>query len=72
MLQHDMAKPEDVDTESDDHCADAVRYGAMSRPYVAHVDKPPEEKILAVGTGTTATLDDIVQAQKQPRLRERI
>lgn len=33
ILQHDQDKPEDLDTEGDDHCADALRYGCMSRPW---------------------------------------
>ena len=32
-LQHDRARMEDVDTESEDHCADDARYAAMSRPF---------------------------------------
>jgi hypothetical protein len=31
-LQHDPARPEDVDTESEDHAADEWRYACMSRP----------------------------------------
>ena len=33
----DKHDPDDVDTHSDDHALDAVRYGAMSRPSVAQV-----------------------------------
>lgn len=32
-LQHDSARPEDLDTDSEDHVADEVRYAAMSRPW---------------------------------------
>ncbi len=32
-LQHDAARPEDVDTQGEDHAADEWRYGCMSRPY---------------------------------------
>jgi terminase large subunit-like protein len=32
-LQHDPARMEDVDTESEDHCADEWRYACMSRPF---------------------------------------
>lgn len=32
-LQHDTNKPEDLDTEGEDHAADDWRYGHMSRPY---------------------------------------
>ena len=33
-LQHDATRPEDVDTESEDHSADETRYACMSRPFV--------------------------------------
>lgn len=33
LLQHDELKPEDVDTESEDHAPDEIRYACMSRPY---------------------------------------
>ena len=32
-LQHDSAKPEDLDTDLEDHAADDWRYGCMSRPW---------------------------------------
>lgn len=34
-LQHDDGRPEDVDTEGEDHAADETRYACMSRPWVA-------------------------------------
>jgi hypothetical protein len=34
VLQHDAQVAEDIDTNSDDHCADAVRYGTSSRPWL--------------------------------------
>jgi hypothetical protein len=33
-LQHDPARPEDVNTEAEDHAADEWRYACMSRPFV--------------------------------------
>ena len=33
-LQHDEKRPEDVDTEAEDHAPDEVRYACMSRPYL--------------------------------------
>ena len=45
MLQHDQNRPEDVDSEGEDHLADALRYGVMSRPYVLDgSDKPKTQK----------------------------
>ena len=34
MLQHDPLKAEDLDTDSEDHAADAIRYGCMARPWL--------------------------------------
>ena len=32
LLQYDEHKPEDLDTDGEDHCADEARYFLMSRP----------------------------------------
>jgi len=41
-LMHDKNRPEDVDTNGEDHAADDVRYGANSRPWAR--DKPQQKK----------------------------
>ena len=41
-LQHDPQRPEDLDTESEDHAADETRYAVMSRP-ILHRRIEPEE-----------------------------
>jgi hypothetical protein len=38
-LQHDDARPEDVDTDMEDHAPDALRYACLSRPYVQDAPK---------------------------------
>ena len=39
-MQHDKDRPEDLDTNMEDHAADDLRYACMARPY----EKPePEE-----------------------------
>lgn len=38
-LQHDDARPEDLDTGSEDHAADTLRYGCASRPWARAVPK---------------------------------
>ncbi len=43
-LQHDKARAEDLDTDSEDHCADDWRYGAMSRPWTKTILKPEAPK----------------------------
>lgn len=40
-LQHDDARPEDVDSDMEDHAPDSVRYSCSSRPYVRDVVKQP-------------------------------
>jgi hypothetical protein len=41
-MQHDAKRPEDVDSDGEDHAADELRYACMSRPYtrVATVVEP--------------------------------
>jgi hypothetical protein len=38
-MQHDASRAEDIDTESEDHAADSLRYALMSRPYVRDMEK---------------------------------
>lgn len=40
-LQHDALKPEDLDSDMEDHAADEWRYACMSRPWIR---KPPAEE----------------------------
>lgn len=58
-LQHDQDRPEDVDTDGEDHAPDALRYGCMARPYVrpAPVDAPP--RILSVGSLNEVMMEDL-------------
>lgn len=39
-LQHDTHKPEDLDSDGEDHAADALRYGLMARPWTAPPPAP--------------------------------
>jgi hypothetical protein len=41
VLQHDPLRPEDLDTNSEDHCADMIRYACMARPWLA----PPKLEV---------------------------
>lgn len=43
-LQHDELRPEDVDTNGEDHAADETRYACMARPWVKTVP-PPLKKL---------------------------
>jgi hypothetical protein len=46
-LQHDPMRNEDLATDSDDHAADALRYGCMARPWLA--PEPPPSDIIESG-----------------------
>lgn len=70
-LQHDQTKAEDVDTESEDHAPDEIRYACMSRPYVKDVSKTKPGKLLMVGPGNQVSLDDLWE-QSGPRKSERV
>lgn len=57
-LQHDPARMEDVNTESEDHAADEWRYACMSRPFVPVVIKVPAAVKVGYGRRPLATLGD--------------
>lgn len=40
VLQHDTDRPEDLDTDGEDHAADEWRYACMSRPWARKPDVP--------------------------------
>lgn len=43
LLQYDEHKPEDLDTDGEDHVADEVRYFLMSRPIAPRVKHKPDD-----------------------------
>lgn len=43
-LQHDPDRPEDLDSDMEDHAADEWRYGCMSRPWVKNAEAKPEPR----------------------------
>ena len=43
-LQHDPDKPEDLDTDGEDHAADEWRYACMSRPWLPRKAEPKNDK----------------------------
>ena len=46
-LQHDALRAEDVDTDAEDHAADTLRYGCMSRPWVRDAPGTPAPRFEA-------------------------
>jgi len=59
LLQHDPDRPEDLDTEAEDHAADAVRYAVMSRPFVTKIPDPEDTKPRWAGNGLT--VNDLIE-----------
>lgn len=64
-LQHDQHRPEDVDTDSEDHAADALRYGCMSRPIILDAPNTPKPRF-----DTQLTIDEILKRATHKRLAE--
>ena len=50
VLQHDEKRPEDLDTDGEDHAADDTRYYCMSRPITADVPLEVEDNTWAQPT----------------------
>lgn len=59
-LQHDDARPEDVDSDMEDHAPDSARYACMSRPFVRDLVpvKPVDSWQRAFEAATRGTADD--------------
>lgn len=72
VLQHDDKRPEDLDTEAEDHIADEIRYGCMSRPYTPtatpkKVRDPSGYVGTSGGTNSTLTVNDLIRRQAKLR-----
>ena len=54
VLQHDANRPEDLDTDMEDHAADEWRYACMSRPWIksAPTETPKQTDRYKFKTGT--------------------
>ncbi len=62
-LQHDELKPEDVDTEAEDHAPDEIRYACMSRPYLPK-NMPKKDPVfpsipIGLGAGGNLTMNQL-------------
>jgi hypothetical protein len=63
-LQHDELRPEDVNTESEDHAADETRYVCMSRPVLHDAPNEPAAKF-----PINRTINELVKSQTRKRLQ---
>lgn len=69
LLQYDEHKPEDVDTDGEDHVADEVRYFLMSRPIKPRVGKPPDEfEQNPLHLFLDIEREDIISTARMPRM----
>jgi len=68
-LQHDLVRPEDVDSEGEDHAPDECRYACMSRPYLRK-DMPKQEPVFGAGIpiGHGLPADPRIKAPSMDRL----
>jgi hypothetical protein len=75
-LQHDAARPEDVDTAAEDHAADEIRYACMSRPWLPKPAAPPKPDRLVYEAQpdgrvvANMTIRDIVEMRRKRKMRE--
>ena len=72
-LQHDQDRPEDLDTDGEDHVADEARYGCMSRPWVpAKAPEPPRDRLVyEAGPNGVATAQIDLMAYLEAKRKKR-
>lgn len=69
ILQYDDHKPEDLDTDGEDHVADEVRYFLMSRPIKPQHEAPPDTyKHSPMAMYLDIPRENIKAAAKRPRM----
>jgi hypothetical protein len=64
-LQHDPSRAEDVDTDSEDHAPDTLRYGCMSRPWVRDAPMTPKPRF-----EMQLTVNELIKRAQSKRLAE--
>jgi hypothetical protein len=70
LLQYDEHKPEDLDTDGEDHCADEVRYFCMSRPIKPRMAaKPDDYASNPLNVFLDIPKEDIMAVQNRPRMQ---
>jgi hypothetical protein len=72
-LQHDKDRPEDLDTEAEDHVADEARYACMSRPYIREmrVKAKPQEIMFQADEKTGLIKSNLTFAELLKRQEKR-
>lgn len=65
-LQHDEDRPEDLDTDGEDHAADEWRYACMSRPWSRPAPKTVDDTLKGI---TDMTFDELMRTAQAPSTR---
>ncbi len=69
LLQYDEHKPEDLDTDGEDHVADEVRYFCMARPIAPRKAPPPDHyRESPMYQYLDIQKEDLITAPRRPRL----
>ena len=70
LLLYDEHKPEDLDSDGEDHVADEVRYFLMSRPIKPRMAKKPDDFASnPLNMFLDISKDDIKASKKRPRMQ---
>jgi hypothetical protein len=70
MMQHDVQRPEDVDSDGEDHAADETRYACMSRPFIKKVKDKKELDVKTIKGRSDRTIMQMVEERKRIRLQQ--
>lgn len=66
LLQYDPRKPEDLDTEGEDHAADEIRYFCMSRPIKPRQTEIASQKISPASLFLDIPAGQLTTARRRP------
>jgi Terminase large subunit, T4likevirus-type, N-terminal len=67
-VQHSETKPEDLDTDGEDHAVDETRYACMSRPMISEQPRTPQTITYAKSI-YDMSFDELVKQNRQKRLQ---
>lgn len=59
LLEHDDLKIEDVNTDSEDHAPDEIRYACMSRPYSSATQVDSIRRLIRIKDNTIGIIDSL-------------
>ena len=70
MMQHDVQRPEDVDTDGEDHAADETRYACMSRPFIKKAKDKKEINPQTMKGRSERTIMQMIEERKRLRQQQ--